>query len=583
MRVLFFLLPAIFRGEPFVQEGALMYQVLYRKWRPKTFADVVGQPHVTETLKNELISGRIAHAYLFTGSRGTGKTTCAKIFAKAVNCLHPVDGNPCGECEICRGIEDESIMDVTEMDAASNRKIEDIRDLLEEIRYTPAQARYRVFIVDEVHMLTVEAFNALLKTLEEPPSYVLFILATTEPHKLPATILSRCQRFDFHRVTPRAICDRLQFIAREEGGDIDDEAGLMIARLADGGMRDALSILDQAMGKSKQVNALTVCETVGMAGTGYISEMAGDIARRDSAALMKLVDELYGNSKDMLRLCEELIGYFRSIMILCTVKDSEGLIVASEAELTELKQAASRFTSARAIEILNLLQSSCERMSRGVNKRVEMETALIRICGVPDNGTSSAQPSQQTRPAAVPDQSAVINSLLSRVESLERTIRSLQAGRSAGQTVPIFGSTSEPGGKSASDKGTVSANVRELSDAAAPYGEWNRVLEALQDANQAAYSVLTNSKAYVSGKYLLIETGNFGRDMLRNTQVKDSIRTIVRQISGIDCRLGPYSPSRAGQINPDGQIDRTDNTPLAAAGKIMQRAKQAGIDVEENE
>ena len=226
-----------------------MYQVLYRKWRPKTFADVVGQPHVTETLKNELITGRVAHAYLFTGSRGTGKTTCAKIFAKAVNCLHPVDGNPCGECEICRGIEDESIMDVTEMDAASNRKIEDIRDLLEEIRYTPAQAKYRVFIVDEVHMLTTEAFNALLKTLEEPPSYVIFILATTEPHKLPATILSRCQRFDFHRVTPQAICDRLKYIARQEGGDLDDEAGLMIARLADGGMRDALSLLDQAMGK----------------------------------------------------------------------------------------------------------------------------------------------------------------------------------------------------------------------------------------------------------------------------------------------------------------------------------------------
>ena len=559
-----------------------MYQVLYRKWRPKTFADVVGQPHVTETLKNELISGRIAHAYLFTGSRGTGKTTCAKIFAKAVNCLHPVDGNPCCECGICRGIEDESIMDVTEMDAASNRKIEDIRDLLEEIRYTPAQARYRVFIIDEVHMLTVEAFNALLKTLEEPPAYVIFILATTEPHKLPATILSRCQRFDFHRVSPQAICDRLRYIAQQEGGDMDDEAGLMIARLADGGMRDALSILDQAMGKSRQVNALTVCETVGMAGTGYISEMAGDIARRDPAALMKLVGELYSNSKDMLRLCEELIGYFRSIMILCTVRDADGLIVASEAELTELRQMASQFTPLRAIEILNLLQSSCEKMSRGINKRVEMETVLIRACDVPDSGTQASQPSPAAKQPADSDQSALIRSLLSRVESLERTVRSgLLSGRAASQ-VPILGSTSEPGSRSASDKGGASVDVRELSDSAKPYGEWNRVLEALQESNQAAYSVLANSRAFLSGKFILIETGSFGRDMLRNAQVKEAIRSIVRQISGFDCRLGPYSPSGTAQTDPAQHNYQNDETQLAAAEMIIQRAKQAGIDVEEN-
>ena len=563
-----------------------MYQVLYRKWRPKTFADVVGQPHVTETLKNELISGRIAHAYLFTGSRGTGKTTCAKIFAKAVNCLHPIDGNPCGECEICRGIEDESIMDVTEMDAASNRKIEDIRDLLEEIRYTPAQTRYRVFIVDEVHMLTTEAFNALLKTLEEPPSYVIFILATTEPHKLPATILSRCQRFDFHRVQPQAICGRLQYIARQEGGDIDDEAGLMIARLADGGMRDALSILDQAMGKSKLVNALTVCETVGMAGTGYINEIADDIAKRDAAALMRLVGELYANSKDMLRLCDELIGYFRSIMILCTVKNSDGLIVASEAELSELKQMAKMFTSARAIETLNLLQSSYEKMSRGVNKRVEMETVLIRICGIPDSGISaqtSQQPSQSPRHSQ-PDQSTMIHSLLSRIEALERTVRSgaLQGRPSAQSTIPILGSTSDPGGKGNSDKGGASVNVRELSDTARAYGEWNRVIEVLEGVNQAAYSVLANSRAFINGKYLLIETGAFGRDMLRNSQVKDAIRGIVRQISGIDCRLGPYTPSGAVQINHAEQNAPSNESTVAAAEKIMQRAQQAGIDVEEN-
>ena len=558
-----------------------MYQVLYRKWRPKTFADVVGQPHVTETLKNELITGRVAHAYLFTGSRGTGKTTCAKIFAKSVNCLHPVDGNPCGECEICRGIEDESIMDVTEMDAASNRKIEDIRDLLEEIRYTPAQAKYRVFIVDEVHMLTTEAFNALLKTLEEPPSYVIFILATTEPHKLPATILSRCQRFDFHRVTPQAICDRLKYIARQEGGDLDDEAGLMIARLADGGMRDALSLLDQAMGKSRQVNALTVCETVGMAGSGYINEMAGDVARRDPAALMRLISELYANSKDMIRLCDELIGYFRSIMILCTVKDCDGLIVASEAELTELKQMASQFTAARAIEILNLLQASYEKMARGVNKRVEMETALIKICGIPDNGTPASPPPQPVGQPSSPNMTATLQSLLSRIESLERKVRSgLPQGRPMAQSVPIYGSTSEPGAKAPAEKSGVSQNVRELSDGAKLYPDWSRVMEGLQQTNPAAYSVLADTRAFVNGKYLLIEVGSFGREMLRNDQVKNSIRNLVSQISGIDCRLGPYTPSGAVQYTSN-ENNSSGDSPASFAEKIMKRAQEAGIDVEE--
>ena len=559
-----------------------MYQVLYRKWRPKTFADVVGQPHVTETLKNELITGRVAHAYLFTGSRGTGKTTCAKIFAKAVNCLHPIDGNPCGECEICRGIEDESIMDVTEMDAASNRKIEDIRDLREEIRYTPAQAKYRVFIVDEVHMLTTEAFNALLKTLEEPPSYVIFILATTEPHKLPATILSRCQRFDFHRVTPQAICDRLKYIARQEGGDLDDEAGLMIARLADGGMRDALSLLDQAMGKSRQVNALTVCETVGMAGSGYINEMAGDVARRDPAALMRLISELYANSKDMIRLCDELIGYFRSIMILCTVKDCDGLIVASEAELTELKQMASQFTAARAIEILNLLQASYEKMARGVNKRVEMETALIKICGIPDNGTPASPPPQPVGQPSSPNMTATLQSLLSRIESLERKVRSgLPQGRPTAQSVPIYGSTSEPGAKAPAEKSGVSQNVRELSDGAKLYPDWSRVMEGLQQTNPAAYSVLADTRAFVNGKYLLIEVGSFGREMLRNDQVKNSIRNLVSQISGIDCRLGPYTPSGAVQYTSN-ENNSSGDSPASFAEKIMKRAQEAGIDVEED-
>ena len=298
---------------------------------------------------------------------------------------------------------------------------------------------------------------------------------------------------------------------------------------------------------------------------------------------MRLISDLYANSKDMIRLCDELIGYFRSIMILCTVRDSDGLIVASEAELTEMKQAASQFTPARAIEILNLLQSSYEKMARGVNKRVEMETVLIRICGVPDSGAQTAQPSQQVRQQPSPDQSAVIQSLLSRIESLERTVRSgLLQSRTAAPGVPIYGSTSDAGSKGAAEKGGASVDVRALSDTAKTYSDWNRILEALQSANQPAYSVLADSRAFINGKYLLIETGGFGRDMLRNAQVKESIRNIVRQISGIDCRLGPYTPSGAVQNNTSENKYRSDNTHLAFAEKIMQRAQEAGVDVEED-
>ena len=401
--------------------------------------------------------------------------------------------------------------------------------------------------------------------------------------------MSRCQRFDFHRVQPQAICDRLKYIARQEGGDIDDDAGLMIARLADGGMRDALSILDQAMGKSKQVNALTVCETVGMAGTGYINEIADHIANKDCAALMKLVSELYANSKDMLRLCDELIGYFRSIMILCTVKNADGLIVASEAELSELKQSASRFTAAQSIENLNMLQESYEKMTRGVNKRVEMETVLIRMCGYASGSAGSSPSSVAADRPVRQEQSAAIASLLIRIESLEKAIRSgaVQAAAAPQGTIPILGNASDPsdkakqGGKQ--NAPAVSATVRELSDGANPYGEWNRALEMLESANKPAYSVLADSRAFLNGKYLLIETNGFGRDMLRNAQVKESIRQIIRQISGIDCRLGPYVPSGAVQYIPNNNAaPSSESAVLAAVDKIKQRAAEAGIDVEEN-
>lgn len=251
-----------------------MYQVLYRKWRPQTFEDVSGQPQVTVTIKNELKNGRVNHAYLFTGSRGTGKTTCAKILAKAVNCLDPVDGNPCGKCENCIGIDNGNILDVVEMDAASNRKIDDIRSIIDEAQFTPAKAKYRVYIIDEVHMLTNEAFNALLKTLEEPPKHVVFILATTEVHKLPATILSRCQRFDFHRIAPEDISSRLTYVAQQENVEITNEATMLISAIADGALRDALSLMDRCIGISNQIDAKIVRDAAGLAQKDYLFDLA---------------------------------------------------------------------------------------------------------------------------------------------------------------------------------------------------------------------------------------------------------------------------------------------------------------------
>ena len=357
-----------------------MYRVLYRKWRPKTFEDVTGQPQVTQTLKQELVAGRIAHAYLFTGSRGTGKTTCAKILAKAINCLNPIDGEPCGTCEICRGIDEGSVTDVVEIDAASNNGVDNIRMLREEAGFTPAMAKYRVYIIDEVHMLSIGAFNALLKTLEEPPAHVVFILATTEVHKMPATILSRCQRFEFKRISPDDSAQRLCYIAREEGADLDDEAALLIARLADGALRDALSILDQCIGVSNHVTTEVVCSTVGIVGREHLYQLVDAAASQNSAKALELIDQLYRGSKDMARLCEELSVYFRNMMLIKTMKDASAFIPVSEEEFQSLTKQALSLSLTAILHGLDTIQDALEKIYRGANARITFEMTMIQLC-----------------------------------------------------------------------------------------------------------------------------------------------------------------------------------------------------------
>lgn len=371
----FYIFSGVFR-----KGGVRLYRVLYRKWRPKTFEDVTGQPQVTQTLKQELVAGRIAHAYLFTGSRGTGKTTCAKILAKAINCLNPIDGEPCGTCEICRGIDEGSVTDVVEIDAASNNGVDNIRMLREEAGFTPAMAKYRVYIIDEVHMLSIGAFNALLKTLEEPPAHVVFILATTEVHKMPATILSRCQRFEFKRISPDDSAQRLCYIAREEGADLDDEAALLIARLADGALRDALSILDQCIGVSNHVTTEVVCSTVGIVGREHLYQLVDAAASQNSAKALELIDQLYRGSKDMARLCEELSVYFRNMMLIKTMKDARAFIPVSEEGFQSLTKQALSLSLTAILHGLDTIQDALEKIYRGANARITFEMTMIQLC-----------------------------------------------------------------------------------------------------------------------------------------------------------------------------------------------------------
>ena len=357
-----------------------MYQALYRKWRPQNFNDVYGQPHVTKTLQNQLCSSRISHAYLFTGSRGTGKTTCAKILSKAVNCLNPIDGNPCNECEICRGIDSGSILDVIEIDAASNNGVDNIRDLREEANFTPVNAKYRVYIIDEVHMLSIGAFNALLKTLEEPPSHVIFILATTEIHKLPSTILSRCQRFDFKRIAPEDITSRLLYVAEKENVNLTENAANLIARIADGGMRDALSLLDRCFAMGTDIDENTVSDAAGIAGTIHLFSFSEYVANGDFTSSLKLVSKLHSESCDIDSLCTELTLHFRNLMVAKTVSDCEGLIVCSKDELENLKNRAKSLKLSKILECIEILEQTAKNIKNAANKKIQLEAAVIKMC-----------------------------------------------------------------------------------------------------------------------------------------------------------------------------------------------------------
>jgi len=357
------------------------YQALYRKYRPQTFDDVLGQMAVTQTMKTQLSSGKMGHAYLFTGSRGTGKTTCARILAKAVNCLHPDNGNPCNVCEACRAIDSGSCMDVLEIDAASNNGVDNVRDLRDDAVYTPSQVKMRVYIIDEVHMLSISAFNALLKIIEEPPEHLLFILATTELHKVPATILSRCQRFSFRRISQEDIAARLQYVAYQENIDLDDGAARVLARLADGAMRDGLSLLDQcASATTGELTAERVYACLGIAGERKCGELMGYIANRDTKSALELFNRLYTEGKDLAAMLDEMACLTRDLLVLKTAGGAGITMlsgVATDKEALELTKALS---SGELVRMMNLLQQTLSGFTRSASRRMDAELCILEMC-----------------------------------------------------------------------------------------------------------------------------------------------------------------------------------------------------------
>ncbi len=524
-----------------------MYKALYRTWRPKTFEDVVGQEHITATLKNEVLQGRVAHSYLFTGSRGTGKTTCSKILAKAVNCLHPVDGDPCGECELCLGIEDGSVTDVVEIDAASNNGIDDVRALREEAVFTPVSAKYRVYIIDETHMLSIAAFNALLKIMEEPPEHVLFILATTEVHKVPATILSRCQRFDFKRIDAGIIKGRLLTIAQGEQIALNEDAAELIARLADGGMRDAISLLDQCATAAEVIDVATVSHLAALADTQYLYELAEVILAKDGAKALELVERLNTESVDFARLLGEMITLFRNLMVAKGAKSPENLIICTPDELDRIKDIAKRCPMELILHALTVLGDALNSMGKTHSKRLAAEMCLMRLTN--------------------PELDTGYDALLRRLSELEARVSSGIVPQQIPETV--HKAAKAPAKQQETEPFPSPVAPHEVLEVEEKLKCWNDVLEHLSLVNPALHGTLVNSVAYVKGDLLLIDAPDtmFAEMMRKNEYAKNSLRDAVSLKTGKVYRLGP--------VKKNAEVKETD----ALLAQLEQAAKQAGIEI----
>ena len=580
-----------------------MYRALYRKWRPQRFEDVVGQRAIVTALKNQITAGRVGHAYLFTGVRGTGKTTCAKIFAKAVNCLHPVNGDPCGECEICKGIDNGSLLDVVEMDAASNNGVDDIRDLRDETAYTPSACQYKVYIIDEVHMLSTAAFNALLKTLEEPPAHVIFILATTEIQKVPATILSRCQRYDFTRIGPEDIARRVEYIAGEEKLELTSDGAELIARLADGALRDALSILDTCAGVTAKIDADVVRRMAGVTDRSYLFHISDALEAQDAAAALAQLAQLRQQSVDVKRLTEELIAHYRALM-LAALPGGQALLsgVSPEEEALYL-QKGPEMGQREAIRAIRTLGTALEHMTRGSDQRIELELALFSLSEPPQQlqavtvqaAPARAAQTEAPRPFAAavqPFASAPVQS--APAAAAPQTPAAAEPAPAVQQTSPQPAAPEAPSAPAEELPPMPDEPPVQQSDAALPWDEpapqapppeeppapvqehpadpvltkprsvaqqgtnpfpyWGQIVQKLEGIDPMLYMYLRKSKAYFDGTRVLIDGGKTFRDFIRvNKDSQKLIKKLIAEVSGVPVPIGPYEPKTAGKTSSNAE------------------------------
>ena len=527
-----------------------MYRALYRKWRPMSFDDVVSQPHVTKTLINQIKNDKTGHAYLFTGSRGTGKTTCARIFAKAINCLNPKDGEPCLECEICKNADNGSLSDIFEMDAASNSKVDDIRDLREGVIYTPEMCKYKVYIIDEVHMLSPGAFNALLKTMEEPPEHVKFVLATTEIHKVPATIVSRCQHFDFHRIRTQDIVARLEYIASQEQLTLAHDAAVLIARLSDGGMRDALSLLDQCAAFSDNIDTSVVSGAAGIAGRDHLFDMIESIAAKDAAGAIRIINELYSMSKDLKVLCSELIEQVRNVMLIKSVEGADDLISCMPDEIERLKKIAASVSLDFTLDCLNALQDCLDRFRGAASKRTEFEMCIIRLC----TGGAKTQNSAQASVS-----SSEVSALLARIDELER--------RAAAGGIPAGTQQASPAApKPKPQKPLKKFDINNYT----PLAEWQEILEKLREQYPGIAAFLENSAAAIEGDtFNIICENDFYIQKVKMSNDTAKLKQVIHDHYGKDFGFKLYSAN---------SVDIKDKkNPINV---LKERAKSLGVDVE---
>lgn len=540
-----------------------MYKALYRKYRPLTFDDVVAQPHITQTLLNQLVNNKTAHAYLFTGSRGTGKTTCARIFAKAINCEHPINGNPCLKCDICRDADEGALSDIIEIDAASNNGIDDVRDLREGALYTPERCKYKVYIIDEVHMLSKDAFNALLKIMEEPPPHVKFILATTEIHKVLPTILSRCQRFDFHRIQPADIKKRLLYVAEKENIQLDDTAAELIAKTADGGMRDALSLLDQCIAFSEDVTEEVVANAAGIAGREYLFEIIDAVIGHDPSKAIAVIQKLYELSKDMQKLCDELIAQFRNIMMTKTVPQNTELLACMPGEIELIKKYAEALTIDDIFDKLNLLQDCNLRLSRVAAKRVEIEMCMIKLCSAPVSSNAAIDNSE----------------IYAKIDMLEQKIaQGIPAAPAPSYSRPTEVHRTTPAAPlnaaSKTEQPQQQTDLAKLNPADfKPVEQWAEILEAFAVSCPPVSGSLAGSYALENQGYMLICTENsFFMNLLRNKENAAKLKESIRKITGKTYQIRAKCTAKA-----ENEAAAGGNNPLQA---ILKKAEENGIPTE---